>query len=238
MLRSRAAGRPACRRTRGPASPTRRAGTWRSCPRARWRASTRRTRRTSRCAETSRPERSAYRVDELGRDGQAIARSNAGALATPSGIVPSGPGWKIIAQARSTSGSPIDAISQSTTASRSGGAARRTARCRACSRRGTSAGAWSGGTVSPQPVARRRAAGSGRPTVRLELRQPAPDLAFEVGPGVGDVAETARLPVDGVDRRRVRRRAPRSARRAVSGARRPRSGTLLRTGTPSMRSIT
>ena len=48
-------GRPAGRSTRGPACSTRRARTSRSCPRARWRASSGRTRGTSRCADTSRP---------------------------------------------------------------------------------------------------------------------------------------------------------------------------------------
>ena len=84
----------------------------------------------------------------------------------------------------------------------------------------------------------RVAAGSGAAAVRVELRQPAPDLAFEVGPGVREVAETARVPVDRVDVcERVDELVAAHAAAPPAAAVHA-SGTLLRTGTPSMRAIT
>ncbi|CAB4732891.1 unannotated protein [freshwater metagenome] len=70
--------------------------------------------------ETSRPDRSAYRATIASADGSWSSAKVCGPE-VPSGIVPP-TGWKMSAQARSISGSPIVPISQSTTASRRGGA--------------------------------------------------------------------------------------------------------------------
>ena len=118
----------------------------------------------------------------------------------PSGRVPSGPGWKMSAQARSTIGSPIAAISQSTTASSRGGAVgseQDVVELVVTVAQGARLGK---GTVLPQPVGHPTGTGQVPTAVGVELGEPTGQLSRQVVVAVGQIAQAACLPVDGVDR--------------------------------------
>ena len=144
---------------------------------------------------------------------------------------PPGRGGRSRTTPRSTSGSPADAISQSTTASSRTGRSGRTARCRACSRRGTAPGAaraagWSTASRrgrAPRGAPGRRRSRAGRATCRSGGR----------GSPRRGRGRRARSPAS---RRRGsapgRRSAPRGPARAARAPRPSRSGMLGRTGHP------
>ncbi len=148
--------------------------------------------------ETSRPVRSPYRVDELGRGGQhrTVEGRRGGdaerhrALGT--GVEDHRPGEvdQGVADRRHL---PVDDRQQ--LGRRRLGEQHVVELVVAVRERRCLVGRERVGQPVPDP-------GRGRQrstTVRVELRQPAPDLAFEVGPSVREFTETARVPVDRVD---------------------------------------